>query len=217
MQRADSLEKTLMLGKIEGRRRRDNRKWDSRMASPTQWTWVWAGSGRWCEEGNGNPLQYSCLRNPMDGGAWWAAVYGVAQSRTRLTRLSSSSSWEMVRDREAWRAAVHGVAKSLTRPSNWTICLRTGGASQRGILGCSFPTLKSAFPLLSKSKQAILSKIWSLTSQRNGYDRAVSVLTWLKWYSTDLNRPHCTIGDQKSVILWLENILIVTKHPVSVR
>ena len=43
-------------------------------------------------EGNGNPLQYSCLENPRDGGAWWAAVYGVAQSRTRLKQLSSSSS-----------------------------------------------------------------------------------------------------------------------------
>ena len=43
-------------------------------------------------EGNGNALQYSCLENPRDGRAWWAAVYGVAQSRTRLKRLSSSSS-----------------------------------------------------------------------------------------------------------------------------
>ena len=43
-------------------------------------------------ERNGNPLQYSCLENPRDGGAWWAAVYGVTQSRTRLKRLSSSSS-----------------------------------------------------------------------------------------------------------------------------
>ena len=42
-------------------------------------------------EGNGNPLQCSCLENPRDGGAWWAAVYGVAQSQTRLKRLSSSS------------------------------------------------------------------------------------------------------------------------------
>ena len=41
--------------------------------------------------GNGNPLQCSCLENPRDGGAWWASVYGVAQSRTRLKRLSSSS------------------------------------------------------------------------------------------------------------------------------
>ena len=36
------------------------------------------------EEGNGNPLQCSCLENPRDGGAWWAAIYGVAQSQTRL-------------------------------------------------------------------------------------------------------------------------------------
>ena len=43
-------------------------------------------------EGNGNPLQCSCLENPRDGGAWWAAVYGVSQRRTRLKRLSSSSS-----------------------------------------------------------------------------------------------------------------------------
>ena len=43
-------------------------------------------------EGNGNPLQCSCLENPRDGQAWWAAISGVAQSRTRLKRLSSSSS-----------------------------------------------------------------------------------------------------------------------------
>ena len=47
-------------------------------------------------EGNGNPLQYSCLENPRDGGAWWAAIYGVAQSQTRLKRLSSSSSNRLV-------------------------------------------------------------------------------------------------------------------------
>ena len=40
-------------------------------------------------EGNGNPLQYSCLENPRDGGAWWAAIYGVAQSWTGLKRLST--------------------------------------------------------------------------------------------------------------------------------
>ena len=43
-------------------------------------------------EGNGNPLQCSCLENPRDSGAWWAAVYGVAQSWTLLKRLSSRSS-----------------------------------------------------------------------------------------------------------------------------
>ena len=44
-------------------------------------------------EGDGNPLQCSCLENPRDGGAWWAAVYGVTQSQTWLKRLGSSSSW----------------------------------------------------------------------------------------------------------------------------
>ena len=43
--------------------------------------------------GNGNPLQYSCLENARDRGAWWAAVYGVAQSRTRLKRLSRVERW----------------------------------------------------------------------------------------------------------------------------
>ena len=52
----------------------------------------WATSLSHIGEGNGNPLQCSCLENPRDGGAWWAAVSEVAQSRTRLKRLSSSSS-----------------------------------------------------------------------------------------------------------------------------
>ena len=43
------------------------------------------GSGRSPGEENGNPLQYSCLENPMDGGAWWATVHGVAKSQTRLS------------------------------------------------------------------------------------------------------------------------------------
>ena len=68
-------------------------------------------------EGNGNPLQCSCLENPRDGGAWWAAVYGVAQSRTRLKQLSSSSR-EIVKDREAWRAVVQVVTKSPTQFGN---------------------------------------------------------------------------------------------------
>ena len=47
-------------------------------------------------EGNGNPLRCSCLENPRDGGAWWAAVYGVAQSRIQLKQLSSSSSMSVM-------------------------------------------------------------------------------------------------------------------------
>ena len=47
------------------------------------------GLGRSPGEGNGNPLQYSCLENPMDGGAWWAILHGVAKSRTRLSDFTS--------------------------------------------------------------------------------------------------------------------------------
>ena len=58
---------------------------------PAMWeTWVQSpGSGRSPGEGNGNPLQYSCLENPMDGGAWWATVHGVTKSRTRLSDFTS--------------------------------------------------------------------------------------------------------------------------------
>ena len=60
-------------------------------------------------EGNGNPLQYSCLENPRDRGACWAAVYGVAQSRTQLTQLSSSSS----SSRGAKVAGAHNTQKRV--------------------------------------------------------------------------------------------------------
>ena len=65
--------------------------------------------------GNGNPLQCSCLENPRDGGAWWAAVYGVAQSRTRLKRLSSSSSMGFFR-REQWSGLPYPPLGHLLQP-----------------------------------------------------------------------------------------------------
>ena len=49
---------------------------------------LWISQGIWPGEGNGNPLQYSCLENPKDGGAWWAAVHGVTKSQTRLSNFT---------------------------------------------------------------------------------------------------------------------------------
>ena len=80
-------------------------------------------------EGNGNPLQYSCLENPMDGGAWKAAVYGVTRSRTRLSDFTftlhfhalekematHSSMLENPSDGGAWWAAVYVVAQTQIR------------------------------------------------------------------------------------------------------
>ena len=54
------------------------------------------GSGRSPGEGNGNPLQYSCLENPMEGGAWWATVHGVTKSRTRLSDFTSLEMCERI-------------------------------------------------------------------------------------------------------------------------
>ena len=87
---------------------------------PQQSTTVGFSNG----EGNGNPLQYSCLENPMDGETWWAAVHGVAKSRTRLSNFFhfslsciregngnplQCSCLENPRDRGAWWAAVCGL------------------------------------------------------------------------------------------------------------
>ena len=100
-------------------------------------------------EGNGTPLQCSCLENPMDGGSWWATVHGVAKSWTRLSDftfiftflhwrrkwqptpvflLGKSHGWRSLvgysglqsMDGGAWWATVHGVAKSRTRLSDFT-------------------------------------------------------------------------------------------------
>ena len=64
-------------------------------------------------EGNGNPLQCSCLENPRDGGAWWAAICGVAQSRTRLKRLSSSSSTNICKDQQYIFSAIQRLIALL--------------------------------------------------------------------------------------------------------
>ena len=72
-----------------------------------QETWrLIPGLGRSSGEGNGNPLQYPCLENPMDGGAWLATVHGVAKSRTRLSDFTSFTSIHTERETERERSRV---------------------------------------------------------------------------------------------------------------
>ena len=94
---------------------------------------IWFNLMSFIREGNGTPLQYSCLENPMDGGAWWTAVHGVARSRTRLSNFSFTfhfslscigegngnplqcSCLENPRDGGAWWAAVCGITQRQTQ------------------------------------------------------------------------------------------------------
>ena len=96
-------------------------------------------------EGNGNPLQCCCLENPRDGGAWWAAVYGVTQSQTRLKRLSSSSSRTCVYKyllasyfQLFWYISWSGIAGSY---GNW----RRGMATHSSILTWRIPMDREAW------------------------------------------------------------------------
>ena len=81
-------------------------------------------------DGNGTPLQYSCLENPMDGGGWWATVHGVTKSWTQLSDVTFTFHFHALekemapttvflpgesQGRGAWRAAIYGVAQSRTR------------------------------------------------------------------------------------------------------
>ena len=134
-------------------------------SSPLAWKIPWAeeagrlqsmGSGRvqldWATslslftfsigEGHGNPLQCSCLENPRDGGAWWAAVYGVTQSPTRLKRLSSSN-----------RMVFFAVQKLLSLIRSHLlifIFITLGGGSEKTLLQfifCLFPVLPFSGPM----------------------------------------------------------------------
>ena len=95
-----------------------------------------------------DPLQYSCLENPVDRGAWWAALHGVAQSWTGLKRLSMHafigegngnplqySCLENPRDEGAWLAAIYGVAQSRTRLKQLSSSSSRGERSPSGLAG----------------------------------------------------------------------------------
>ena len=82
--RADSLEKTLMLGKIEGRRRRDDREWDAWMASLTQWTWIWINSGSWWRTGKPGVLQSMGLQRVRHNWVTEQQIHAYTYSHTHI-------------------------------------------------------------------------------------------------------------------------------------
>ena len=85
-------------------------------------------------EGNGTPLQYSCLENPMDGGAWWAAVRGVAKSRTLLSDFTFTFHFSLSRIGEGNGNPLHGVAQSRTRLKRLSSSSSSSVSPQRKVL-----------------------------------------------------------------------------------
>ena len=77
-------------------------------------------------EGNGTPLQYSCLENPVDGGAWWAAVHGVAKSQTRLSDFTFTFHFQALEKEKATHS------RDLARRIAWTE--EPGGLQSMGLL-----------------------------------------------------------------------------------
>ena len=124
-------------------------------------------------EGNGTPLQYSCLENLMDGGPWWAAVHGVAGSRARLSDFTltfhfhalekemathSCSCLENSRDRGAWWASIYGVAQSRTRLKR----LSNSSSSMPSIWPCFFFLDSSWCQDLTLFNLLLVDLIWLL-------------------------------------------------------
>ena len=80
--------------------------------------------GRAGREGNGTPLQYSCLENPIDGGAWWAAVHRVAESRTRLSDFTFTFHFHALEEEMATHASVLAWRISGTGESGGLLSMR---------------------------------------------------------------------------------------------
>ena len=103
-------------------------------------------------EGNGDPLWYSCLENPRERGAWWAAVYGVTQNRTRLKRLSSSSIG-FSGGSDGKESACN--ARDLVQSLGWEDPLEEGMATHSGILAWRIPWTEEPGGLQSMQSQKV--------------------------------------------------------------
>ena len=121
-------------------------------------------------EGNGNPLQYSCLENPVDRGAWWAAVYGVAQSWTRLKQLSLY----------AWTAA-HQASLSITNSRSLLKLMSIASVMPSNHLILYHP-LSSCLQSFPESGSFPVSQLFALGGQSIGASASVLPMNIQDWF-----------------------------------
>ena len=113
-ERHDKKQQRFMEKGKENHKKRWIRKWKELKTMEIYSKWVWnncvsfKGVEHEIGEGNGTPLQYSCLENPMDGGAWWAAVHEVAESRTRLSDFTFTFHFDALEKEMATHSSVLG-------------------------------------------------------------------------------------------------------------
>ena len=116
MRRTDLLEKTLMLGKIEDRGEGDNRGWNGWMASPTQWTWVWANSGQWWRTGRPSVLQSMQLQRV--GHDWVTEQPQILSVHTLCSHFPTSHSFPLVRVLPLFDLLMQGFRFHLSQNSS---------------------------------------------------------------------------------------------------
>ena len=137
-------------------------------------------------EGTGNPLQCSCLENPRDGGAWSAAIYGVAQSQTRLKRLSSSSS-SSVQHRELYSVLCNDLYRNQFSSFQSLICVwlfvtPCGNRIKKKYSGCMY--IYNWFTLFySRNTQHCISTIlhWKLIKKKSSGSCLWLFMEYPKW------------------------------------
>ena len=144
---------------------------------------------RYTGEGDGTPLQYSCLVNPMDGGAWWAAVHGVLKSQTDRLHFHFSfscigegngnpvqcSCLENPRDGGAWWAAVYGVAQSWTRLKRLSSSSSSRYTDDTALMAESKDKLKS---LLIGWKRRMKMLLWNSTFKKTKIMASSPITSW---------------------------------------
>ena len=133
-------------------------------------------------EGNSNPLQYSCLENPRDRGAWWAAIYGVTQSQTRLKRLSSGSSSRVFSN----ESALH-----MRWPKYWSFSFSISPSNEHSGL-ISFRT--DWLDLL-----AVQGTFKSLLQHHNS---KASILRCSAFFTVQLSHPYMNAGKTVALTRW---------------
>ena len=173
------------------------------------------GSGRSPGERNGKPLQYSCLKNPMDGRAWWATVHGVAKSWTRLSDLTLTSRNTHNKISKLYRTKVQHMENVSTIHSR-EVHLRPDERNQRNSRDYLRQNQRSTGPehTLIKSATMDLPSPPHSTALNEFFSTSPKTVSEI-WLSTSAQRPNFWHQEGRKLIAWVEDIAIFLGEQIS--